>query len=170
VQLIRGEYKLWIYGNYIVSLLRFHLCVDAVSNQKITQSQLLLIHYLKNLPRSAIQVILYYQGVCCPSITHVSHEVYCLVSVATSSDYRLQELGLHLQLGKALLQTQDSDYSWLTSVCEQLSSMLTARLLYLKAKRSLSDKIPSECEAHLQTLSGLLTLLSWRDHAHHQTL
>ena len=25
---IRGEYKLWLYRNYIVSLLRFHLSVD----------------------------------------------------------------------------------------------------------------------------------------------
>ena len=28
---IRGEYKLWIYRNYIISLLRFTLCVDSVS-------------------------------------------------------------------------------------------------------------------------------------------
>ena len=35
---IRGEYTLWIYRNYILSLLRFHIrsyiiCVDAITNQ-----------------------------------------------------------------------------------------------------------------------------------------
>ena len=34
---IRGEYKLWIYRNYIISLLRFHLCVDAITNHAINQ-------------------------------------------------------------------------------------------------------------------------------------
>ena len=28
---VYGEYKLWLYHNYIVSLLRFHLSVDAVT-------------------------------------------------------------------------------------------------------------------------------------------
>ena len=34
---IRGEYKLWIYRNYIISLLRFTLCVDSVSVSTISQ-------------------------------------------------------------------------------------------------------------------------------------
>ena len=36
---IRGEYKLWIYRNYILSLLRFHLCVDAVSPSAISKME-----------------------------------------------------------------------------------------------------------------------------------
>ena len=84
-------------------------------------------------------------GVCYPSITHVS--------ISTSSDYWLQELGLQLQLGCALLQTQDIDFSLLKVACEQWSSLPTARSLYLKAKHLLSDKIISECDTHLATLS-----------------
>ena len=34
---IRGEYKLWINRNYIISLLRFHLCVDGITNHAINQ-------------------------------------------------------------------------------------------------------------------------------------
>ena len=35
---ICGEYKLWIYQNYIPSLLRFHLCVDAVLPSAISKN------------------------------------------------------------------------------------------------------------------------------------
>ena len=34
---IRGEYKLWLYRNYVVSLLRFHLSVDAITKSAITK-------------------------------------------------------------------------------------------------------------------------------------
>ena len=34
---ICGEYKLWLYRNYIVSLLRFHLSVDAITKHAITK-------------------------------------------------------------------------------------------------------------------------------------
>ena len=101
---IRGEYKLWIYRNYITSLLRFHLCVDAVSSWSISKLESVATHFLKkwlNLPRSATHVVLYYPGVCCPSITHVSREaeLSLLACVSASADLRLQELGLQLRLG-----------------------------------------------------------------------
>jgi len=34
---IHGEYKLWLYRNYVISLLRFHLSVDAISKGAITK-------------------------------------------------------------------------------------------------------------------------------------
>ena len=57
--------------------------------------------------------ILYYPGVCCPSISQVSRQAkLSLIScISVSSDYQLQELGLQLQLGNTYLQTQDADYS-----------------------------------------------------------
>ena len=131
---IRGEYKLCIYRNYIISLLRFHLCVDTVSNGTISQMESTATRYLKkwlNLPRSATRVILYYPGVCCPSITHVPREAKhsLLACVSASSDHRLQELGLQLQLARVSLQIQDDDYSLLLSAHEQLqlSSIPTAQ-------------------------------------------
>ena len=44
---IRGEYKLWLYRNYIVSLLRFHLSVDAITKSAIGKLENLATHYLK---------------------------------------------------------------------------------------------------------------------------
>ena len=72
---IRGEYKLWLYRNYIVSLLRFHLSVDSVTTGAITKMENIATRLLKkwlNLPRSATRAVLYYPGVCCPSISQVS--------------------------------------------------------------------------------------------------
>ena len=48
---------------------------------------------------------------------------------------------------------QDNDYSLMLSACEQLSSIPTARSLYVKAKHLLSTNIKSQCDTHLQTLS-----------------
>jgi len=67
---IREEYKLWIYRNYILSLLHFHLGVDAVTPTAILKMESIVTRYLKkwlHLPRSATRVILYYPGICCPS-------------------------------------------------------------------------------------------------------
>ena len=53
---IRGEYNLWIYRNYIISLLRFHLCVDAITDHTIKQFESTVIHFLKkwlHIPRNA---------------------------------------------------------------------------------------------------------------------
>ena len=44
---IRGEYKLWIYRNYILSLLRFHLSVDAVTPTAISKMESMVTRYLK---------------------------------------------------------------------------------------------------------------------------
>ena len=58
---ICGEYKLWIYRNYIISLLQFYLCVDAVSSWSISKLESIASHFLKkwlNLPGSATRVVL----------------------------------------------------------------------------------------------------------------
>ena len=68
---IRGEYKLWIYRNYIISLLRFYLCVDAITNHTIKPLESMVTRYLKKwlqLPQSATRVILYYPGICFTSV------------------------------------------------------------------------------------------------------
>ena len=139
-------------------MLRFHLCVDAVSSYSVTRLESIATRFLKkwlNLPRSATRVILYYPGVCCPSITHVSREakLSLLACVSTSSDLRLQELGLQLQLGNVALQINDNDYSILSIARKQLSTLPSARSLYVKAKNQLRDYTKSQCENHLQTLS-----------------
>ena len=151
---IRGEYKLWIYRNYILSLLRFHLSIDAVTQSTISMTTRHLEKWL-HLPRSATRVILYYSGVCCPSVSYISREakLNLLSCVNASSDPQLHELGLHLQLGKDFLQVQGNDYSILTAAKKQLTDFPFARSLYLTAKRQLSEETKSCCENHLQTLS-----------------
>ena len=123
---IRGEYKLWIYRNHILSLLHFHRSIDAVTQSTISKLESMATHHLKkwlHLPRSATQVILYYPGVCCPSVSYISREakLNLLSCVNTSSDPQLHELGLHLQLGKDFLQVQGNDYSILTAAKKQLT-------------------------------------------------
>ena len=105
---IHGEYKMWIYRNYIISLLLFHLCVDAISSCSISKLDSIATRFLKkwlNLPRSATCVVLYYPGVCCPSISLVSREakLSLLACVSASADQRLQELGLQLNLGNVVV-------------------------------------------------------------------
>ena len=36
---IQGEYKPWLYRNYVISLLRFHLSVDAVTKGAVTKME-----------------------------------------------------------------------------------------------------------------------------------
>ena len=107
---ISGEYKLWLYHNYIVSLLCFHLSFDAVTKGAITKKENIIVRHLKKwlkLPRSATHAILYYHGVGCPSISHESRQAkLSLLSCSASSDHQLQELGLQLCLGNAYLQTE----------------------------------------------------------------
>ena len=52
---IQGEYKLWLYHNYIVSMLQFHLSVEPVTKGAITEMENLTVCHLKkwlNLLRS----------------------------------------------------------------------------------------------------------------------
>ena len=126
---IRGEYKLWIYRSYILSLLCFHLSIDVITQSTISKLESIATCYLKkwlHLPRSATRVILYYPKVCCPSVSHISREaklnLFCCVSA--SSDPQRHELGLHLQLGKDFLQVQDNDYSILKAAKKQLKVFL----------------------------------------------
>ena len=69
---LRPEYKVWIYRNYILSIIRFHLTIDCIGPSTITKMENLATKYLKRwlrLPRSATRVILYYPGVCSLSIS-----------------------------------------------------------------------------------------------------
>jgi len=155
---IRGEYKLWLYRNYVISLLRFHLSVDAITKGTITKLENLATRYLKRwlgLPRCATRAILYYPGVCCPSLSQVSREakLSLLSCISASGDPQLSELGLQLHLGDSYLQTQDSDYSIISEARSQLSSLPMARPLYLLSKKMLSVNERSRYDNHLDTLS-----------------
>lgn len=89
---IHGEYKLWFYRNYTVSLLQFHLSVNAVTKCAFIKLENLATRYLKKwlgLPRSAIQFILYYPGVCYSSIWRnwVSYLVSVQLGIPSSSSW-----------------------------------------------------------------------------------
>jgi len=94
--------------------------------------------------RNVIRVILYYPGICYPM--HLGN--------STSSDSRLQELGLDLHFGNVLLQLQSQDCSILSAAWSHLSSMPLVRSLYKTAtKAQLTKTVISDCETHLNHLS-----------------
>ena len=98
-----------------------------------------------HLPRSATRVVLYYPGVCCPSISHVSREakLSLLACVSASADQRLRELGLQLHFGNVAMQIEVNTYSILLNAKKQLSTLPSARSLYVKAKHLLRDHTTS---------------------------
>ena len=110
----------------------------------------MVTRYLKKWPRNATRVILYYLGICCPSVSHMSRKakLSLLSCICVSSDPRLQELGLHLHLGNDFLQFQNQDYSILSAAQNQVSNMLSVRPHYKRAKDQLTSKITSVSEAH----------------------
>jgi len=104
------------------------------------------------LPRCATWAILYYPGVCCPSISVVSREakLSLLSCISASGDPQLQQLGLQLHL---YLQTQASDYQLLSKAHLQLSSFPMAYPLYLLSKKLLRADELSRYDNHLDNLS-----------------
>ena len=147
-----------IYRNYILSHIRFCLCVDAVSRGAISKLESIATRFLKKwlgLPRSATRVILYYLGVCCPSVSQVSREakLSLLACVSSSSDLQLQELNLQLRLRNVALQIQGNDYSILSIAKKQLSAFPSARSLYTMARNQLSVHTKTQCTDHLQSLT-----------------
>ena len=62
-------------------------------------------------------------------------------------------LGLQLCLGNAYLQTQDADYSILSTAHSQLTSLPMAHHLYLQAKKLAASDECSYYDNHLNTLS-----------------
>ena len=70
---IRGEYKLWLYQFYISATFPL-ISVDAVTKGAVTKMENMATRHLKKwlgLPKSATRAVLYYPGVCCPSISQV---------------------------------------------------------------------------------------------------
>ena len=125
-----SEYKVWIYRNFIISLLRFNLWVDAVYYGSISKLESIatwfLNKWLKVSHYLSFSIILMY--VAC--ISHVSSKakLSLIACVSSSSDLRLQELNLQLWLGNAALQIQYSDYSILSSAKKQLSAFPSCML------------------------------------------
>ena len=125
------------------------MCEKTAKNKKnISKMESMVTRYLKkwlHLPRSATRVILYYPGICCPSVSHITREakLSLLSCINASSDPKLQELGVHLHLGKDFLQFHEHDYSILLTARKQLSSLPTARSLYVRAKNQLLIKVKS---------------------------
>ena len=62
-RLIRGEYKVWIYRNYVVPSSRFLLAVELISASVVESIQSTATRFIKrwlNLPRNATQAILFH--------------------------------------------------------------------------------------------------------------
>jgi len=106
-------------------------------------------------PKNATRAVLYYPGMCCPSISQVFRQarLSLLTCIDASSDYQLQELGLQLHLDDVYLQTHASDYSILSEARSQLTPSPMARQLYLLSKKLIATDERSCYNKHFDTLS-----------------
>ena len=89
---IHGEYKLWIYRNYIYpSLLRFHLGADAVPPSAISKMESMATCYMKKWLQLLRSSTLYYLRICSPTMSSISREakLNLLSCVNASSDPQL---------------------------------------------------------------------------------
>ena len=148
---------------FVIEILCFHLGIDAVTPTAISKMESIVTRYLKkwlHLPRSATRVILYYPGICCPSVSHITGEakLSLLSCINASSDPMLQELGVHLHLGKVFLQFQEHDYSILSAARKQLSSLPTAKCI----KNQLSSPLVRIIFKHYLFSPSLETQLNLR--------
>ena len=95
---IRGEYKMWIYRNYLAPSINFHLAVDAISRSSLHKMEALATKMLKRwlgLPRSATKAILYHPHVLkCPQVSFMykKSSLSYLVAIEGSSDNLVTEL------------------------------------------------------------------------------
>ena len=124
----------------------FHLTVDYVCPSAITKMENLAVKYLKQwlrLPRSATRVILYYPGVCSPSISLVAKhcKLSLLANITQSSDPMLRELALQLDFGSGLLQINDEHRGILTHARKQLSYIHQLRNFIVSARKLLLQRI-----------------------------
>jgi len=78
--------------------IKISFCVDAGTISKLQSIATRFLKKWLKLPCSASRVILYYPGLCCRSVSHVS-KLSLLSCISATSDLRIQELGLQLRLG-----------------------------------------------------------------------
>ncbi|XP_065907873.1 uncharacterized protein [Dysidea avara] len=155
---LRPEYQVWIYRNYVLSIIRFHLTVDSVGPSTINKMENLATKYLKRwlcLPRSATRVILNYPGVCCPSVRSISKQckLSLLANISSSSDLMIKELALQVDLSSNFLQINSSHQELLNEARAQLDSIPTARKLYTASKHLAISRELTLCKEKLDTLS-----------------
>jgi len=155
---VRPEYQVWIYRNYVLSIIRFHLTVDSIGPSALTKMENLATKYLKRwlcLPRSATRVILNYPGVCCPSVSSISKQckLSLLANISQSSDPLIQELALQVNLSSDLLQINISHQELLYQARAQLDGIPTARKLYTASKQLAVSRETTLCQEKLDTLS-----------------
>ena len=134
-------YKVWIYRNYVLSIIRFHLSVDCVGPSTITKMENLAVKYLKQwlrLPQSATRVISYYPGVCSSSVSLVTKDckLSLLANIAQSSNPVCQELALQLDFGCGLLQIHWKHHNILAQARKQLCSIPSANITCRKVATS----------------------------------
>ena len=99
---IRGEYKVWIFRNYVVPSSRFLLTVDPISDNGIRSIQSTATKFIKRwlkLPRNATQAILFHPAALnCPHLPteRLKAKVSQLATISTSCDTKIQEITFNL--------------------------------------------------------------------------
>ena len=158
---IRGEYKVWIFRNYVVPSSRFFLAVEPISASGIRLIQRTATKFIKKwlrFPRNATQAILFHpQTLNCPHLPteRLKAKVSQLATIYTSKDTRIQEL--HFELStlsfmKALHISKEA-VNTLRSAQSSISGLPNVKHLNKLANASITSNLASYWNTHLSSLS-----------------
>ena len=125
--LIRGDYRVWIYRNFVVPSLFFHLSVNSFSVSAIKKLQSKATCFLKRwlrLPRSPTLSILFHPEVL--NLPYLQHYVEkaklnCLSTISSSVDPRISELSSCLDIVQRSMSIPDPCVSLFTQVVKSTS-------------------------------------------------
>ena len=180
---IRGEYKLWIYKQYLVPSLRFVLSVNAINQTTLLNIQRRATRYIKswlNLPRCCTLAPIFHPDILnVPQIKHqyAKAKVQILASVTRTDDPLIRELAPTAlsnltegplgipQLSHTALEAARSSVSRLRDIPKAASTHirtiaeeeLDAHTMTLTVQNKIADIISLEKEEKLwrRILSGL---------------
>ena len=124
---IRGDYKIWIYRNYLVPSIFFQLSVNKYTKSFISKLQAKITKFLKSwlhLPRSSTLSILYHPDVLkLPYIPHTLEKakLKCLSTITSSLDPAVSELQNCADIVRNSLSVPNTCLEVFTSIVESVS-------------------------------------------------
>ena len=158
---IRGDFKIWIYRNYLAPSLFFHLAVNNVYSSQIKKLQSKVTRSLKKwlrLPISATLSLLFHPQVLnLPYLPHSFEKakLKCLSTISSSLDPTISELANCLDVVIKSMSIPDSCGSIFSKVVESIAKDTPNRATILTAncERDLANSYSALWNSHLDTLS-----------------
>ena len=154
---IRGEYKLWIYQNYLAPSFHYHLAVNPSTSKVIKNleaSSTRLIKKWLNLPKSATQAILYHPDVLnIPQVNTIrlKAKISYLSAILNSPDLLIRELRVLLNNPKVQSNLDVSNICWkfVDSAPDKIASF---PLVKKKCVTAVNNYVKQQWDKHLSSL------------------